>query len=384
MPFTRSTRAHRNLLALVVSVVGAEAAVASGIASFTPMGDLPGGSYFSVPMGISADASKVVGISSDASVVNQAVSWTRTGGLRILGDLPGDIVDSRAYAVSGEGNVIVGYSYAAQCERAFRWTELTGMVQLGNTPAGHHSYARAISTDGLYAFGDQGGPSGFFATRWDPSGAFWVLGDLPGGRSESGANACSADGNQATGVSSSSRGDEAFHWTAGVGMVPIGDLSGGGFESRGWGMSADGSVIVGQGTSSLGDEAFRWTSAGGMVALGDIPGADVDSIAHAVSADGSIIVGRGEGPGDRSVAFIWDEANGMRSLRDVLIAEFGLGSQLQGWQLFVAKGISADGMTVTGQGRNPSGQDEGWIVTIPEPSAMVVVVLGIACLTRRR
>lgn len=383
MRTTRLTTSRQKTVWIALILGGASVepvALGGGVASFTPMGDLPGGMYASIPMSISADGSKVVGISLDAAG-NQAVSWTSTGGLRTLGDLPGGNTDSRAYSVSGNGAVIVGHSYAAQGIRAFRWTELTGMVQLGNPPPGHDSYAQAVSTDGVYAFGDSGS-SVSRAVRWDPNGVVRELGELPGGSVGSGATACSADGRYAAGVSISSNGDEAFRWSIEGGMVPLGDLPGGGFESRPWGMSADGAVVIGQGRSTLGQEAFRWTSAGGMVGLGDLPGGDVASVAKAVSADGSIVVGWGEEAGDRGAAFVWDEIHGMRRIRDVLVA-LGLGAQIQGWRLNAAVGISADGTTIVGTGYNPNNQDEGWVVTIPEPSTLVLILL-IPCTFRCR
>jgi hypothetical protein len=50
---------------------------------------------------------------------------------------------------------------------------------------------------------------------------------------------------------------------------------------------------------------------------------------------------------------LWDAANGMRSVQDVLLNDFGM--DLSGWLLRQAKGISADGQTIVGIGVNPSG-----------------------------
>ena len=86
-------------------------------------------------------------------------------------------------------------------------------------------------------------------------------------------------------------------------------------------------TIVGFGTVTAGRVAFRWTQTTGMVNLGTLPGATF-SIADAVSADGSVIVGT-----STSTAFIWDTTHGMQNLKTDLIANYGLGSELQGWQL---------------------------------------------------
>jgi probable HAF family extracellular repeat protein len=150
-------------------------------------------------------------------------------------------------------------------------------------------------------------------------------------------------------------------------MVGLGDLPGGAFSSAANAVSADGSVIVGSSESasgtSTGTQAFRWTSDGGMVGLGDLPGGVFLSAAFGVSADGSVAVGQGTSASGTE-AFIWDAPNGIRRIRDVLLPE--VGAALDGWNLQVARGISADGRTVVGVGTNPNGDGEGWLAYLPD------------------
>lgn len=54
----------------------------------------------------------------------------------------------------------------------------------------------------------------------------------------------------------------------------------------------------------------------------------------------------------------------MVNLKDYLIAHGA--SNLTGWTLTAAQGISANGNTIVGYGRNPAGQSEAWIATVPE------------------
>ena len=62
----------------------------------TDLGDLPGGSDFSVARGIN-DAGRVVGFSS-AATGSRAFLWTRAGGMRDLGDLPGGRISAKPSA----------------------------------------------------------------------------------------------------------------------------------------------------------------------------------------------------------------------------------------------------------------------------------------------
>ena len=122
-------------------------------------------------------------------------------------------------------------------------------------------------------------------------------------------------------------------------------------------------------------EAFRYDN-GTWTGLGDLPGGEWISEAYGTTADGSIVVGfSGDGSDEERAAFIWDEANGMRDLRRVLIDDYGM-AELEDWLLTGAYGISADGTTIIGDGLAPSGAYQGWVVTIPEPGTAGLALLG--------
>ena len=207
------------------------------------------------------------------------------------------------------------------------------------------------------------------------------LGHIPGGHAGpySYAADVSADGSLVVGLDELVGAVEAFRWTATGGMQSLGDLPGGERFSAALGVTSDGSMIVGTSASGRGLEAFVFTD--GMLALGDLPGGAFVSIANDISADGAVIVGRGNSArGDE--AFIWSPDTGMRSLRQVLIDEYG--ANMPGWQLVEARRVSPDGTTIVGYGVNPQGQLEGGGAVIPEPATCWALVLGAGLLRRRR
>jgi len=335
---------------------------------FMGLGRLPGAAGSSAAA-ISADGSSVVGGSG-----GEAFRWTQTEGMVGLGDLPGGDEFSIAAAVSADGSVVVGRSQSAYSSpgehfEAFRWTEATGMVGLGDLPGGDfNSWAAGVSADGTVVAGrgSIGGPGAnrLRAFRWTAQTGMVDLGLMPGGSMWSLGTAVSADGLVVVGFGDSESASlrEAFRWTATEGMVGLGDLPGGNFVSMAFGVSADGSVVVGNSWSGPEREAFRWTQSDGMIGLGFLPDLLEMSTASDASADGSVIVGYSGGR-----AFVWDAENGMRDLQDLLIA---LGLDLTGWSyLPQAAGVADDGLTIVGTGYH-HGDVEAWIAHIPEPTTL--------------
>lgn len=352
------------------------------------------------PAAVSADGGVVVGTKPG---LWKAVRWTPGGGTSVLEMLPGYGHRSFGAGVSGDGSVVAGVSFnSSGLSQAFRWTADGGTVGLGHLPGHDQSFASGVSADGSVVVGASRhvalGPTenseqqGF---RWTANGGMVGWGHI-GYSGREGVSAVSADGSVVVGGKSVPPGpSEAFRWTAGGGVIGLGLLPGhvnreegldGYSEARG--VSADGRVVVGRSTvhGTVFDEeqphAFRWTADEGMVGLGALAG-DQFSYASAVSADGSVVVGTSlrlyydpfDLPAYSETAFIWDRANGMRSLQDVL---GNLGLDLTGLYLNNATAISADGLTVTGTGLSRSGSLPGWTATIPEPATLPL--LGLACL----
>ena len=94
--------------------------------------------------------------------------------------------------------------------------------------------------------------------------------------------------------------------------------------------------------------------------LGDLPGGDFNSEARAVSADGTVAVGIGAGAGG-SEAIRWTDGVGMESVRELLITG---GVDMTGWTLTQATGISDNGTKIVGNGTNPDGVSQAWVVDL--------------------
>lgn len=329
-------------------------------AAFQGLGDLPGGAFSSSASAISLDGCAIVGASDSGA--QQAFLWTAQGGMSGLGFLCAENAASSATAVGLDGTASAG----ASCDEAFAWAPGVGMQGLGHWPGTHGpGQAACVSVDGLVVGGSDTNAAGSGeAFRWTAAEGMTSLGFLPNASpAYSNASAMSADGRVIVGYGGSSHGlVEGFRWTAETGMVGLGDLPGGIFYSMAYGISADGDVIVGKSVGTAGGLAFRWTQSQGLVSLGDLPGGTNGSGATSVSANGAVIVGYADTGPSVYEAFIWDQAHGIRNLREVLVNEHGL--NLAGWTLTRATGISGNGRVIVGYGTNPSGQQEGWIARL--------------------
>ena len=194
------------------------------------------------------------------------------------------------------------------------------------------SRAYGVSADGSVVVGWSEGS----AFRWTASGEMQYL----GGGSYSEAFGVSADGSVVVGVSSNGR---AFRWENGVLQsldtpYPLG--------SRAYGVSADGSVVVGSAVGSSPTAALRWTAARGWgwedlnmtYTLWTYPSELYE--ARAISPDGRYIVGWGRNAAtNRFEAFLLDtrlqrcapdgdvNCDGIVDDADLLIVLFNFGNR---------------------------------------------------------
>ncbi len=264
---------------------------------------------------VAADGTTVVGQMSTAAGM-EAFRWTAIEGLVPLGDLPGGDVRSFAYGVSSNGQIVVGHATIAtdhdtEVPQAFRWTPTDGMQGLGFLPdKTEQSFALDVSADGsiIVGFASRDEMQGEYeinyheAFRWTNETGMIGLGDFPGGEVYSFANAINDDGTVIVGSSWGENGTEAFRWTQQNGMVGLGMMSSAlGLTpySDAYAVSADGTIIVGlsTGQAAVWDVRHGFRSIAGLLTASgvDLTGWYLEQ-ARGISADGRTIVGYGINP----------------------------------------------------------------------------------------
>ena len=368
-------------------------APAAATPSFTGLGDVAGGVFNSRANAISGDGQWVVGNATGASGP-VAFRWSLATGLEEIG--PGT-----ANGVSDDGSVVVGGSQFGSGPEAYRWTAAGGMAPLGDLPGGgFRSQANAVSADGsiVVGRGDSGRTEGSRvatgeAFRWDAqNGMVSIVApvvDHTFGDFFSGARAISASGDVVTGGSTIRHGDTPFAWTAGTGTRTLDDLSRctDFCEEGGWGVSPDGSLLLGGYYSSEGYEEppYVWNLVTDAIQYLPTEHAFGQGLALDASNGGAVLVGF-QNELDLSElaedlqgtgAAIWQGLD-YRILQFMLTDDFGL--DLSGWVLTAATAVSYDGKTIVGYGINPDGNPEAWIAQIPEPGTAWLVAGGLLAL----
>lgn len=345
---------------------------------FSGMGHLADG-HSSLAYGLSADGTTAMG-QADVAGVQLPVRWSLAEGVRSLGTLPGTGF-SIARKASADGSVIVGQSNG----RAFRWTNnggaggtITDLIASAGGDTSNFSSAWGVSADGGAVVGTASFTSGFNAFRWTQDTGLTNLGFFDG-------SSLSADGRYFTATGSGANGAILAYRSDGTTTNQIPHLPSLADITQPRGISGDGRFVVGYsfintGTTNTYNQAFIWSALTGTVGLQDLPGGGPDSDAYAITDDGGIVVGSSFGSAG-TTATLW--LHGVPQAMNSYLAGHGV-TGLTGWFLTSATAVTPDGLTFAGMGVNPAGLQEGWVAHIPAPGAGVPLMAAVVTTLRRR
>lgn len=356
---------------LVILFTAAGVARSASPYTFAGLG-LPAGANSSTVTGISADGSTVIGTSSNVSVT-APFRWTASSGFQSFATPPGASASFTPNAVSGDGQFIIGTVevVGAPFDRAYRWSSRGGYQLLSSTLS-ETAHGAAISRDGTIAAGsvsDGTGSNGLFT--WTQAGG--LSGKGAGGVYDNyqiTPTSMSADGSVIIGhdhhfvipdFQPTIVTDTGFRYTAATGIVDFHysfDTRQGGYPLA---TNGAGNAFVGIGPDGT---PYAWT-------FNDLTGHSLGAFAgkaSGISDDSRTIVGYSSASNS---AQIWLNGSVSSTSLQNFLLDNGV-SNLSGWTLQNAIGISADGRTIVGVGTDPSGHTEGWIATVPEPSTIAL------------
>lgn len=225
------------------------------------------------------------------------------------------------WGISGDGTTMVGLGWHDLCAaRAYRYSTVDGLVDLGSTVSGSSSRANACNDDGSVVVGWQDSNIG------DREGAIW------------------RDGVQT--LITTSSGDA------------VGEAGA---------VSGDGHWVVGLGAGDNGALGWRWSEADGLLTLPPTP---IPTLPRAfpvgVDHDGSRIVlfyRTPFPPATGGEGYLWIDGE-LHSL-ETLAAEQGIEIP-PGVRMALPLGMSNDGYTIVGTARTPEGI-QGFILDLPRP-----------------
>jgi uncharacterized membrane protein len=153
------------------------------VSGVTVLPGIAGAPHLGQALGISLDGSTIVGSvatgTNGGSINSEAAAWINGAVPLLLGAGP----TSTAHAASADGSVIVGQYFANGEYRAFRWTKSGGFEALSEIAGTNDMRAFAVSGDGSIVVGEARDPvtGRNVAFVWDASHGTRVLSDVLAG-----------------------------------------------------------------------------------------------------------------------------------------------------------------------------------------------------------
>jgi uncharacterized membrane protein len=367
-------------------------------ARFWGLDHLPGGQDISYAYGMSYNGGVVAGesFSSISSLHGEGVAWTRTSPdtwLPVGIGLPTyDSLNSPAAGASGNARWLVGrVSFTTPTAPdvdtdAYRWSETDGFELLG-LPTGFKLAAATGANAAGNVIAGYGGPyAGYVDLRalaWRRTKAGWVVTQLedsyhstavrvdPSGKAFAGwARSEASEDDFGT------MGREAVLWTwlpdGQVERTWLGALPGGERYSMALGLARTKAALLVAGFSGSAEQRpVIWKVVeSATIDLIELPlppeFTAAGGAATAISADGRRVVGNCWGEADTEFVFticIWND--GQVSRLDETLAAASVHTA-EGWWLWSAAGVSADGHIIAGSGTDPDGYDRAWVVELPD------------------
>ncbi|MCP2732622.1 hypothetical protein [Limnofasciculus baicalensis] len=358
--------------ALTATVAAAVTSIAiAQTPSVTLLGFRPGSTY-SQANGVSADGSTVVGTSG-----SRAFIWRANTGLYDIGAEPGaSNLNTYGYAISADGSTVVG----STGPDFFRWRGQGTFESLGRIGPGYsRSDATAVSGNGDVIVGWGSTPSPGSLTRsfrWNSEEGTQTFGfDLSG---NSTARGVSTDGSTIVGYVRVDTTYRAYSWSQAGGLTLLPSAG----DASALAVNFDGRIIVGGGGANA-VTATMWRNSQ-VVDLGTSPGWQ-GSAALCVNDDGTVVGGQLAMPDDITSlpqGAIWTPDHGFETLTTYL-NRFGVAFP-EGWTASIVNGVSADGRTIVGNARNGLSPEQAFVAVVPAPAVLTLPALAAFYASRRR
>jgi probable HAF family extracellular repeat protein len=311
--------------------------------------------------------------------------WTRSGGMIDLG------VGPAAFAINEAGQVVGRDQDAALDFHAFTWTPTGGVRRLSDLPGGA-AFSGALFSDAvrinnvgqIVGHIDTGGGSRAYVRN--PDGAIRYL-PVPQGLPAQDVIAFGMNdaGDVVGRVKTADSTYHAFVWPAAGGYRDLGDLPGGLTLGTATHITNAGQILGDALTDpnptdphSNGQRAVVFLEDGTIRQIGLLPGMS-DSSVRDVNDLGEIVGSSGSGSWYDWRAFVWSESGGMRNLNDLLDASGA------GWTLSLPQAINNLGQIVV-VGQFDGKEATALLTPVPEVTAAAVAATftPFALLARRR